>query len=248
MWKPASQLQCWARFTWAQRGLRLNAGSFITLHSGGAALGEKMWKLKICAVHVVNMYSSWSQLQIQTNKRISDIKFAILTCLGLVLAVRATPVLWAGAFVLVNTFHTGTSILAGITCTLTYICGCRRGWSLWSTGWEISSTDWCIQNKKTSVGAWYRFENKLYTVEQFNSDSETLKNFNHQQPYLSNSMRESDGKNRSCVKHFWKNVKKVNYNRMCLRFHWKAEECNTQGQKYRTIFSLCKPFLSTIHP
>lgn len=44
MWKPASQLQCWARFTWAQRGLRLNAGSFITLHSGGAVLGEKIWK------------------------------------------------------------------------------------------------------------------------------------------------------------------------------------------------------------
>ena len=46
MWKPASQLQCWARFTWAQRGLRLNAGSFMTLHSGGAASGEDIWCLK----------------------------------------------------------------------------------------------------------------------------------------------------------------------------------------------------------
>lgn len=40
MWKPASQLQCWAWLTWAQRGRRLNAGSFITLHSGGAASGR----------------------------------------------------------------------------------------------------------------------------------------------------------------------------------------------------------------
>lgn len=40
MWKPASQLQCWAWFTWAQRGLRLNAGSFMTLHSGGATKGN----------------------------------------------------------------------------------------------------------------------------------------------------------------------------------------------------------------
>lgn len=38
MWKPASQLQCCSWFTWAQRGLRLKAGSFTTLHSGGAAL------------------------------------------------------------------------------------------------------------------------------------------------------------------------------------------------------------------
>lgn len=37
MWKPASQLQCCSWFTWAQRGLRLKAGSFTTLHSGGAA-------------------------------------------------------------------------------------------------------------------------------------------------------------------------------------------------------------------
>lgn len=42
-------------------------------------------------------------------------------CLGLMLTARATPVLGAGAFVLVNTFHTGTSILAGITFTLCYI-------------------------------------------------------------------------------------------------------------------------------
>lgn len=42
-------------------------------------------------------------------------------CLGLVLAVRATPVLGAGAFVLVDPFHTGTTILTGITGTLTYI-------------------------------------------------------------------------------------------------------------------------------
>lgn len=61
MWKPASQLQCCARFTWAQRGLRLKAGSFITLHSGGAVLGEKIWKLETCDEHIVNMYSSWSQ-------------------------------------------------------------------------------------------------------------------------------------------------------------------------------------------
>lgn len=50
----------------------------------------------------------------------------LLTCLGLVLAVRATPVLGAGAFVLVNTFHTGTTILAGIARTLTYVCRWRR--------------------------------------------------------------------------------------------------------------------------
>lgn len=42
MWKPASQLQCRAWFTWAQRGFRLNAGSFITLHSGGAASQEEI--------------------------------------------------------------------------------------------------------------------------------------------------------------------------------------------------------------
>ena len=38
MWKPASQLQCWAWSTLAQRGRLLKAGSFTTLHSGGAAL------------------------------------------------------------------------------------------------------------------------------------------------------------------------------------------------------------------
>lgn len=42
-------------------------------------------------------------------------------CLRLVLAVGATPVLGASAFVLVDPFHTGTSILAGITCTFAYI-------------------------------------------------------------------------------------------------------------------------------
>lgn len=44
MWKPASQLQCWAWLIWAQRGLRLNAGSFITLHSGGAASSRTRFK------------------------------------------------------------------------------------------------------------------------------------------------------------------------------------------------------------
>lgn len=41
MWKPASQLQCCSWFTWAQWGLRLKAGSFTTLHSGGAALRRR---------------------------------------------------------------------------------------------------------------------------------------------------------------------------------------------------------------
>ena len=41
MWKPASQLQCWAWSTFAQRGRLLKAGSFMTLHSGGAEGGER---------------------------------------------------------------------------------------------------------------------------------------------------------------------------------------------------------------
>lgn len=115
MWKPASQLQCWAWFTWAQRGLRLNAGSFITLHSGGAVPDRKYHG----AEHVLNMCISIFP------SSFSEIHFVVLTCLGLVLAVRATPALKTGALVMVNTFHTGTSILAGITCTFAYICGDR---------------------------------------------------------------------------------------------------------------------------
>lgn len=42
-------------------------------------------------------------------------------CLGLMLAVRAAPVLGAGAFVLVDTVHTGSSVLAGVTRTFTDI-------------------------------------------------------------------------------------------------------------------------------
>lgn len=64
--------------------------------------------------------------QTQTKQSMSDMNVVVLTCLGLVLAVRATPVLGAGAFVLVHTFHTGTTILAGIACTLTYVFRCRR--------------------------------------------------------------------------------------------------------------------------
>ena len=41
MWKPASQLQCWAWSTLAQRGRRLKAGSLVTLHSGGAGREER---------------------------------------------------------------------------------------------------------------------------------------------------------------------------------------------------------------
>lgn len=44
------------------------------------------------------------------------------TCLSLELAVRSTPPVGAGALVLVNPFHTGTSILAGIAGTLSHIC------------------------------------------------------------------------------------------------------------------------------
>lgn len=124
MWKPASQLQCWARFTWAQRGLRLNAGSFITLHSGGAASKERSWKFKTCATW---RFNAWKiQSVIPSPSPVSFIYSAALTCLGLVLAVRAAPVLGTGAFVLVSSFHTGSSILTGITRTLTYICQRRR--------------------------------------------------------------------------------------------------------------------------
>lgn len=44
-----------------------------------------------------------------------------LTRLGLVLAVRASPGLGAGAFVLVNAVHTGASVLAGVAPTLTHV-------------------------------------------------------------------------------------------------------------------------------
>lgn len=44
------------------------------------------------------------------------------TCLGLVLALRSTPPLGADAPVLVNPFHTGTSILARIAGTLAHDC------------------------------------------------------------------------------------------------------------------------------
>lgn len=60
------------------------------------------------------------------NKLKKLISAVLLTCLGLVLAVGAAPVLGAGAFVLVDTFYAGTSILARVTRTLTYVCGCRR--------------------------------------------------------------------------------------------------------------------------
>lgn len=102
MWKPASQLQCWAWFTWAQRGLRLKAGSFMTLHSGGAAKRGGTY------------YRS-----IDRRSRISGMHESVLTGLGLVLTVGATPALRTGAFVLVQTLHAGTTVLAGIACTLT---------------------------------------------------------------------------------------------------------------------------------
>lgn len=35
MWKPGSQRHCWVRSTWAQRGLRLKAGSAVALKGGG---------------------------------------------------------------------------------------------------------------------------------------------------------------------------------------------------------------------
>lgn len=57
---------------------------------------------------------------------VSVVSVVVLTCLGLVLTVRATPALGAGAFVLVKTFHAGTTILAGIACTLTYVFKYRR--------------------------------------------------------------------------------------------------------------------------
>lgn len=98
MWKPASQLQCWAWFTWAQRGLRLKAGSFMTLHSGGAAKRGG------------TCYGSID--------RLSGMHESVLTCLGLVLTVGTTPALRTGAFVLVQTLHTGTTVLAGIARTL----------------------------------------------------------------------------------------------------------------------------------
>lgn len=113
MWKPASQLQCCSWFTWAQRGLRLKAGSFMTLHSGGAALRRR---------------ADESCLG-QTKKQNQNHGF-ILTCLGLVLAVRSTPPLGAGAPVLINPFHTGTSILARIAGTLAHDCRWRTERSL----------------------------------------------------------------------------------------------------------------------
>lgn len=105
MWKPASQLQCWAWFTWAQRGLRLKAGSFITLHSGGAAKGGETY------YGLIDRRSS-----------VSGMQESVLTCLGLVLTVGATPALRAGAFVLVQTIHAGAAVLAGIAGTLTDVC------------------------------------------------------------------------------------------------------------------------------
>lgn len=78
--------------------------------------------------HIVNFNSGRSQssptCKYKLNKEFQTL--VVPTCLCLVLTVRAAPVLGAGTFVLVNTFHTGTSILAGITFTLTYICGCRE--------------------------------------------------------------------------------------------------------------------------
>lgn len=44
---------------------------------------------------------------------------SVLTGLGLVLTVGATPALRTGAFVLVQTLHAGTTVLAGIARTLT---------------------------------------------------------------------------------------------------------------------------------
>lgn len=59
---------------------------------------------------------------LKAKQRLSDTNFELLTSLGLMLAMRATPVMGTGAFVLVNTLHTCTSILTGVTCTLTHIC------------------------------------------------------------------------------------------------------------------------------
>lgn len=121
MWKPASQLQCWAWFTWAQRGLRLKAGSFITLHSGGAAKGGETY------YGLIDRRSS-----------VCGMRESVLTCLGLVLTVGATPALRAGAFVLVQTIHAGAAVLAGIAGTLTDVCRqrtrmiAREFWSMCS--------------------------------------------------------------------------------------------------------------------
>lgn len=120
MWKPASQLQCWAWFTWAQRGLRLKAGSFMTLHSGGAAKGGGHTR------------------SVGRRLGISGMRASVLTRLGLVLTAGATPALRAGAFILVQTLHAGTTVLTGIACTLTDVFRHRARtimdefWSLYS--------------------------------------------------------------------------------------------------------------------
>lgn len=53
MWKPASQLQCWVLSILAQRGLRLKAGSFVTLHAGGAKR-EKTGNFKVLLGHLAH--------------------------------------------------------------------------------------------------------------------------------------------------------------------------------------------------
>lgn len=111
MWKPASQLQCCSWFTWAQRGLRLKAGSFATLHSGGAAIERD------------------ERMHQKTHKR-SQKGGVSPTCLGLVLAVRSAPPLGADAPVLIKPFHTGTSVLAGVAGALACDCGQRAERSL----------------------------------------------------------------------------------------------------------------------
>lgn len=57
----------------------------------------------------------------QANKQKQDPNGGTPTCLGLVLAVRSTPPLGAGALVLINPFYTGTSILAGVAGALAYV-------------------------------------------------------------------------------------------------------------------------------
>ena len=112
MWKPASQLQCCSWFTWEQRGFRLKAGSFTTLHSGGAA-EEKPGR--------------WHRFS--TNKQTQS-HGVLPTCLGFVLAVRSAPPLGAGAPVPRNPFHTGTSIPARVAGTLAHDCRWRAEGSL----------------------------------------------------------------------------------------------------------------------